>query len=102
VLGVLGLDQVVVVVDRRDRLVGRAHSGLVAGGLRRISKAEECKGEKLGNAMQCAAIGDRKAHLTLAIYFVMDESLGGLDEVCDEVPLTNWAGSRDLRVIGDK
>jgi hypothetical protein len=64
----------------------------VAGGLRRISKAEECKGEKLGNAMQCAAIGDRKAHLTLAIYFVMDESLGGLDEVCDEVPLTNWGG----------
>jgi hypothetical protein len=52
--------------------------------------------------MQCAAIGDRKAHLTLAIYFVMDESLGGLDEVCDEVPLTNWAGSRDLHVIGDK
>ena len=48
------------VVDRRDGLVGRAHSGLVAGGLRRISKAEECKGEKLGNAMQYAAIGDRK------------------------------------------
>jgi hypothetical protein len=43
VLGILGLDQVVVVVDRRDGLVGRAHSGLVAGGRDGLAKPRNAR-----------------------------------------------------------